>query len=376
MSYEVVPYHPGWKDEVAELHAHFWGDVALSRTYLEWKYERNPYAGESLIYLALNGGKPVGMRGLFGALWEAGSPPQRLFGLHADDLVVAPGHRSRGIPMKIMRAVFDDLRKKGFEYVFSLSAGQVTRLSSLAMGWCNVGPVGELRRVSRRMERLRRLRGSLSGMRFFWRYADGVHGREERDGLSDIRRGKTEGGIRIGPRVSLWQESRPEDMARLVERIPYDGRIRHVRDRAYFAWRFRNPVHKYWFLFWEEPDLEGYLVLQKYMAESMDKTVTNIVDWEGTEERIRAGLLKAALRLGHFPDLRIWAATLSGRSKALLADSGFRLEEGESGIDDQQKCILVKPLLEGTPESGRVIANRRWLDIADWDMRMVYSMHG
>jgi len=376
MSFDVVLCQPERKVQVAELHAYFWGDIAASAAYLEWKYERNPYLRKSPIYLALRDGKPVGMRGMFGAMWEAGSSSQKLLGLHADDLVVAPEYRSRGVVANLMSAAFDDLREKGWEYVFSLSAGAVTRLSSLAAGWRNVGPVGELRRASRRVERLRRLHGTVSGMRFFHRYAEGVRSLMGRHLQSDLRRRRTGGAIKVAACVSLWQEPRPEEMAGLVGRIPHDGRIRHVRDRDYFAWRFQNPIHKYWFLFWEEPDLEGYLVLQEYLPESMDRTVTNIVDWEASDDRVRAGLLQAALRLGHFPDLRIWSATLPDKTKALLETSGFRPGGGGSGIADQQKCILVKPLREGAPEKDCVLAGRRLLEIADWDVRMMYSMQG
>ena len=376
MSFDVVPYRPERKAQVAELHSYFWGDIAASAAYLEWKYERNPYLGESPIYLALHDGKPVGMRGMFGSMWEAGSSSQKLLGLHADDLVVAPEYRSRGVVANIMSAAFDDLREKGWEYVFSLSAGAVTRFSSLAMGWRNVGPVGELRRASRRVELLRRLHGTISGMRFFHRYAKDVQSLLGRHLQSDLRGRRTGAAIKVGARVSLWQEPRPEEMARLVERISYDGRIRHVRDRAYFAWRFQNPVHKYWFLFWEEPDLEGYLVLQEYLPEAMDRSVTHIVDWEASDDRVRAGLLQAALRLGHFPDLRIWSATLPDKTKALLETTGFRSGGGGSGIADQQKYILVKPLQEGTPVKDCVFAGRRLLELSDWDVRMMYSMQG
>jgi hypothetical protein len=313
---------------------------------------------------------------MFGSMWEAGSSSQKLLGLHADDLVVAPEYRSRGVVANIMSAAFDDLKKKGWEYVFSLSAGAVTRLSSLAMGWRNVGPVGELHRASHRVDLLRRLHGTVSGMRFFHRYAKDVQSMLGRHLQSDLRGRRMGSAIKVGARVSLWQEPRSEEMARLVGRIPYDGRIRHVRDRDYFAWRFQNPVHKFWFLFWEEPDLEGYLVLQEYLPEAMDRSVTHIVDWEASDDRVRAGLLQAALRLGHFPDLRIWSATLPEKTKALLETSGFRSSGGGSGIANQEKCLLVKPLHEGTPEKDCVLAGRRLLDISDWDIRMIYSMHG
>jgi GNAT superfamily N-acetyltransferase len=376
MSYDVVPYHSARKNQVAELHAHFWGDIDVSKAYLEWKYERNPYIGEPLIYLALHGDEPVGMRGMYGALWEAGSPPQRLPGLIADDLVVAPEHRNRGLITKIMGAAFDDLSEKGWEYLFSLSAGPVTRISSLGMGWRNVGPVGELRRVSGRWMLLRRLTRYMSRTRFLWRYADNVRDLGARHPFSNFRYRQTKSTIKIGPFASLCQEPRPEEMARLVERIPYDGRIRHVRDRAYFAWRFQLPIYKYWFLYWEELELDGYLVLQEYLLESMDRTRINIVDWEATSDRVRAGLLQAVLRLGYFPELRIWSATLPAGTKGLLEDIGFRLKEGKSGINDEQDCILVKPLREGAGETDCVLANRRLQDIADWDVRMIYSMRG
>lgn len=226
------------------------------------------------------------------------------------------------------------------------------------------------------MDRLRRLHDKMSGMRFFHRYADRVRSRLERHLRSDLRGRRAKGPIKVGPRVFLRQEPLPEEMARLVERVPYDGRIRHVRDKAYFSWRFRNPIHKYWFLFWEEKELEGYLILQEYLPEVLVRSVTNIVDWEASDERVRAGLLQAALRLGHFPDLRIWGATLPADARSLLENSGFRPCVGDSGIADPQKCILVKPLEEGIPENDRMLAGRRVLDIADWDIRMAYSMHG
>jgi hypothetical protein len=46
-------------------------------------------------------------------------------------------------------------------------------------------------------------------------------------------------------------------MADLVRRLGHDGRLRHVRDERYLAWRYRNPLYEYRFLVRESDRLEG-----------------------------------------------------------------------------------------------------------------------
>jgi hypothetical protein len=97
-NYEIVRYQPGLKRQVIELQTHLWSpNLSLNTRYFEWKYERNPYVKEPLIYLAMHYGKVIGMRGLFGVQWECGVPTQRFTNLYADDMVIAPEHRSRGL---------------------------------------------------------------------------------------------------------------------------------------------------------------------------------------------------------------------------------------------------------------------------------------
>jgi hypothetical protein len=67
-------------------------------------------------------------------------------------------------------------------------------------------------------------------------------------------------------------------MAELVARRPWDGRIRHLRDAEYFAWRFRDPLHDYRFLYWDDGGLRGYPVLQRYVSDRADHGCVNIAD--------------------------------------------------------------------------------------------------
>ena len=95
----------------------------------------------------MHGGKAIGMRGFFGVQWECG-PTIHFTNLYADDMVIAPEHRNRGLMPKIMTFAFEDLATKGYEYAFNLSAGSATLHSSLSMGWRSAGWVRPMRRRS------------------------------------------------------------------------------------------------------------------------------------------------------------------------------------------------------------------------------------
>src|SRR5262245_31682246 len=130
-SYRVVPFSPEHESLVAQLQRHLWNpDVQLNAAYLRWKYFDNPYFREPLLYLAFTGDRLIGMRGAMGTRWEVGHPVERHTLPYADDLVIDPAFRGRGLHGIIMRFALDDLARRGYRYVINLSAGHVTRLLS------------------------------------------------------------------------------------------------------------------------------------------------------------------------------------------------------------------------------------------------------
>jgi GNAT superfamily N-acetyltransferase len=389
--YEIVKYQPDFKKDVVELQKYLWSpDPELNTAYFEWKHECNPYLQPPLLYLALSGKKVVGMRSMFGVQWEFGVPAKTVSGIYPDDLVIAPDHRNRGLITKMMRAAFDDLEKEGYQYVYNLSAGAITRLASLAMGWRSAGSMRSQHRYSRRAAYFQRIRNivgktrlirNIDGKkRLIWRYADELLYRRWRETHlplhepghpQEMRPGK------IGSRIAVEQRVRAGEMAKLLSKIEYDGRIRHVRDKDYLSWRFRNPLHRYLFLYWEEKDLEGYLVLQQGVSQfSWSKGRVNIVDWEATSLRVRAELLRGAINFSPFVDLNIWTSTIGVETKNLLRDVGFQPVQKGAGVDQEEPCLLVRSIRADVPEAEWSLGNRRLLDMANWDIRMIYSMRG
>jgi GNAT superfamily N-acetyltransferase len=370
MAYEIVPYDAGLKGQIADLQRHLWGgDADTNMAYLEWKYEHNPYWATPLIYLATSGGRVVGMRGMFGSAWEIGA---ETFPIPcADDLVIAPDHRNRGLASLLMRASFDDLARRGHEYALSLSPGPVTQVMLLVSGWGRVGPMRPLQR-RRSASVLRRVHAGLNEVPALWRLADALSRlRPPRPPFSRLDRG---GGPRRPPgsrEISLERAPRVAAMADLVRRLGHDGRVRHVRDERYLAWRFQNPLHEYRFLFGDGDGLEGYLVLQAYR---MDRSRgVNIVDWEGTTSRIRADLLQAVIDWGGFENLSIWTATLSDEVLGLLSAAAF---VPAAGPGSRSPNVLVASTHRAPLSSDAALGGRRLLDLAEWDMRMLYSMAG
>jgi GNAT superfamily N-acetyltransferase len=349
--YDFVVYEPGLKSLVADLQVHLWSRrVATNLRYLDWKFEHNPYLDDPLLYLAIHEGRAVGMRGIFGALWEENG---RRFQIPcASDLVVAPEHRDRGLHSRIMELAFQDLARRGFEYVFNLSAGHLTYLGSRAMGWRGIGSVAPAERESPDPSILRRIRrqtGPMLGRPFLLFDSRTPHQRK-----SPIR-------------VSRYPD--PPAMASLVTRLGSDGRIRHVRDETYFAWRYRNPLCRYRFLFWREADLEGYLVLSCRPR----MKVVSIVDHEATDVEVFSALLQAAVSLGTFDRLHIWTRSLSPPELARLDALGFKPHEQPPGITHFRRTVLVRPVDLQNHGSEWTLAGRRLLEPASWDLRMIYA---
>jgi hypothetical protein len=370
-AYQVVRYQPALKPQVIELQCHLWSpSPALNAAYLEWKYERNPYIDAPLIYLAMLDGTAVGMRGFFGTRWQGEDPAQTAIVLYADDLVIAPGHRNGGLIPRITTAAFDDTAIRNYQYAVNLSPGPMTVLSSIAGGWRCVGFMQPMRRrpwrvaLRRDQERLiRRLPALEQWTRTSRRSLVDIDG-------DRIRRRST--GVR---RIALEDAPRCAAMAELVGRIG-GGRIRHVRDAGYFAWRFQNPLSRYRFLYRGNPQLEGYLVLQEYTSPYAAANVVNIVDWEANSAAVQAELLRAAMDLTADRELVVWSVSLSPPLAALLERSGFKVDATPSSVTQHRDTLLVRPIRAAELDGDWLFAGRRLLDLHSWDLRMLYSMHG
>jgi GNAT superfamily N-acetyltransferase len=377
--YEIVRYRPDLKAQVLALQTHLWSpDRAINTSYFEWKYEQNPYLKEPLIFLAMHQGEAVGMRGFFGVRWEVGVPAQSFTGLYADDMVIAPAHRNHGLTSRIMYWAFEDLADRGYEYIFNLSAGPTTLLSSVAMGWRSAGGMQPMRWQSKQSVVRKRL-GSLARKspalsRYIASYRS-RHSEQPLPTLANIGEQRRD-HLNRDYDVSLYDAPRCNAMAQLVGRLDDGGHIRHVRDADYFRWRFANPLSRYIFLYADTAQLDGYLVLQEYTSSAASQGVVNIVDWEASDPAIKERLLTAAVEIAKSRQIVIWSATLPSSAIALLRKNGFKQEQISKAMVRSAPELLVRSLCRDYVMGGWMVAGTPLLDISSWDLRMLYSMLG
>ena len=373
-NFEIIQYSRALKETVLELQTNLWSsDRALNAAYLEWKYENNPYLREPLIYLAMNQGRAVGMRGAFATKWQIGNRDHTFLIAYPDDFVIDPENRNQGLMTRIMKFAINDLGGRGFDYALNLSAGPVNTMSSLAMGWRSVGSLQPL--STEKPPFLPRLRKTLKGTPFLRRFAQAsrfLRSKKQHDPFLSFDRSR----LRLSDQLSAKRLPEPEAMADLIDRLDYDGRLRHVRDIEYLSWRFQNPLHAYRFIFaWKGTRLRGYLVLQSRRSDLSDREVVNLVDWEGETLEIKAQLLQTAIRQGRFQKLFTWGAMLCPEEKLLLKATGF-VEVAQIGEEKWRNCLLLRPIQVQMLSRDWVIAGRNLMKLENWDIRLVYSMRG
>ncbi len=342
-------------------------DLAQNSAYLDSKYCENPYSvGEPIIYLALCEGRVVGMRSAAGTCWERGQPSGVMRGLSSTDAVVHPDHRCHGLLQAMTTMMLSNLSDgTEYEYDFTFSVNQFLTAQLLKSGWRSAGSLGwvTVQPSPGDTPRWRGLAHTLPVLPSMYRW---LH--------SHVRRGIASSSPALAllfgsldltatdaspagvSHIRVEKAPRPSDMAALVEGVGADGRMRHVRDEGFYAWRFRNSLSKYRFLFWEKDDLEGYLVLQAPASPKGNDWVT-IVDWEAKSPQVWAELFRVAMRLVRSSVLTIWSATIHEETKALLDENGFsqyEWREAQTGATFQHS-LFVPRLVRAQPEADWVL---------------------
>ena len=375
--FDIVKYDSRFKRAVAEFQTQLWSsDVSRNERYFEWKYERNPRDRESHVYLALQGGRVVGMRGFHAARLEAGGPSRTFTVLTAGDALVAPDCRDHGLVSRILKAAYADLAERQYDYVMSLGgASRINALGLMASGWKSGGGLRPIGRISVKAKRSGRARHMLKRIPWLWRFGEAraLYFADQQRPFRHLDRMAPGHGRNADLPISVTKTPRIDAMADLVERNGHDGRIRYVRDREYFDWRFRNPLSDYRYLYWEESCLDGYLILASRASDLGAFYRVYVADLVATSASVRAGLLAAAARWGRFPEIATWSATLSEDELQDLRAQDFAPIDPEDTARGCP-CILVRPLRNGAAPGNWILGGRNLLDTRSWDVRPLFSM--
>lgn len=375
-----VEYDPCYRDQVIELQKTLWDtDIAHNSAYFAWKHESNPYNESPVLFLGVRKDRVVAMRGFWSTRWRLGAAGRMMTVLQPCDSVVASGLRGQGVGTAIQRVSQQRLADRGYELLLSTSAfPALAHIYSKNAVYRSVGtyrpmrwqttPTAVLRRVDHLLQR------TISGVPGLWRLAERkfVSPLVDKGGLvasvTAFPSGSTVG--RDG-RVRIEDAPRPDEMAALVARPGHDGRMTHVRDRAFFDWRYRNPLARYRFLYREDDGLEGYLVLHARRFKHPGEV--SIVDCEAMSGAVRRELLQAATACAEANTITVWSATLSEPERGDLETAGFRLFNDARGASGYLPQLYLAALTGAAADAGFVRDGWDLSDMASWDLRMIFA---
>ena len=370
MTCEVVRYRPELRPGVIALQRHLVSpDPALNDAYFRWKHEQNPYTDEPVVYVALAGGEVAGMRGFLGARWQLGNSDATARWRCACDLVVDPAHRRAGLVRRIMEFALADLaEREPAQPVLNWSANPITYGASLRSGWRLVAPYAPWSRRTARERIARALARRARRWPLGWRFADAAARVALHRGFGALEREWSAHKRPDG--ITLVAEARPDAMADLVRRnrSPLVG---HVRDATYYRWRFRNPLCDYRFLYRDESDLRGFVVLQ--LARGADAAAVNLVDWEAATPEILDAMIEALVEIPGYDALSTWTATIPRSAMETLQRRAFACFDDSRGSPGYEPGLLaIGPAgsdvrRSAAPEAALLASAERW------QFRMAYS---
>jgi Acetyltransferase (GNAT) domain len=340
-AYRITTYSPADKRAVTRFQQPLWqGDLRQNGAYLDWKYGRNPYLDYRYIFLAWKGSELVGMVGAFGASWEVRGFGRVMLPCLADTMIES---RCRGgsLYSSMLHELIEKLRVDGIPWLLDFG-DQPAAPAMLMRGWKSIGPWAvAVSRVSQ---------AAVVYDSSIWSRAPSIRGRRS--------------NIVIQPTVAVNGAS----MAEFFSQFQRAGHIHHVCDRSFFAWRFQNPLARYFYLIAQSRKLEGYLVAHQSAIQDATLPIT-ITECESVSDEIWVDLVEAAVHLLRGSEVIMWARDISATRVSGLESLGFGLNEpsGQLTKDLELPNLLVHSNINLPASSVLASLDSR----VAWDLRFV-----
>ena len=395
--HQFVRYRPEYLPQVAQLLTEWraWSDLEENAAHFSWLYEQNPYAGDPLFYLLVAEGRVIAMRGFYGARWEVSGTGETFDAPCATMFVTDAAFRGQGLAGHLMKGALADIAARGHPFVFSGGAVPIPYMSQLRNNWRLVASYHTIRRKRPTATRkLRRAVGDrLPFLRKLWRATRPQVPAADRNPFASLD--ALDSPSIDGARLSVASQADAPAMAALASAASEPGLFRHLRDEAYFRWRFLSPRFRYRFVYLHDTDLHGtdlhgtdlhgtdlhgtdlhgtglaaFAVLHH---ERSDPAQVTIVDWEARDPAMLKRLFGAIVEFGHFDSLSAWSAALPAEMVGFLEKLGFEGFDESQGVEGYRPGLLVKSLDAGAEDSEWEVSGRCLHDPANWSLRPVFS---
>jgi hypothetical protein len=302
--------------------------VDIPPEYWRWKYHENP-AGNSGIALAFDGAEIVGLMSAYAVPFHVDGRTVLASQMGHNDVLKA--YRSANAYFLLSSAVFRELvDRPGIEFCYGVAIKETRDLSTVMMGFEEVGPIAKLVKVLNPVPHIRR-RWRLPLPRALGKLAALGQGRAARAALRGLAASSFDHFSELAD--GGWADARP-------------GLVFASRDPSYLEWRYGLcPLPRYRKLQLRSGrDLVGFLVYHAYDERGVRYGVLD----ECFSLDVRAcgplvALAVSELQARDVDAIVAWASPASALHRA-LRDQGFASRPSP-------RSLIVRPLGGGVPPS-------------------------
>jgi hypothetical protein len=350
-AYEIRTYAPDMMPQVVDVMSFLWGKTQKSRQeYFQWKYNDNPNTEFPLGIMALYKGQVVGFRGYFATRFEIPNKTRNLIVLVSGDTCIHPDHRRKGLSILMSNLAIDN-----FSGTYKIFLNMTSTPPSLP---------GYLRMSFQSLTK----KAYMSHYSFpgFIKYLINYKKR--------LRLEKHKVILGIFDHVVISDHPQPDEMAAICAReTSQRQRIRLLKDRTFFQWRFENPMQQYIFYYFRKStEITGYVVIRL----SPNCRRGYILDFAESDSESVIALLRYIIQNKHFDILSVYHFSLSDEFRNKLRDLGFktsglvrRLEQKKTG----ELPVLIRPVRKRYTENDWKIEGLDIRKIDNWEMPEICS---
>jgi hypothetical protein len=132
---EFIQYNDSWYDATIEFLKREWKSINADKwdVYFRWKYLENPYVNSPPVFLAVEGDRVVGFRGIFIQKFYYGE--REVFIGSGADVRVSENRRGKGIYRNLIEEGYDYSLKNTIQYLLNLSSNTKSTPILLKLGW-------------------------------------------------------------------------------------------------------------------------------------------------------------------------------------------------------------------------------------------------